>query len=145
VVHEGTWRGAPVAVKRLRGADAASLASLAAEVAALAGRRHPRLVTLLGACLDPAHACLVVELVPGGSLAARVTGVPPDRAGPGGGLPYGAVLRVGADVAAALAALHPTVVHRDVKPSNVLVAPVRGKREERGVRIPGHQIKNDGS
>ena len=124
VVHEATWRGAPCAVKLLIGADAASLASLAAEVAALAGRRHPRLVTLLGACLDPSRgACLVVELVPGGSLAARLASIPPSRAGPGGGLSYASTLRAGADVAAGLAALHPSVVHRDVKPSNVLCAP----------------------
>ena len=124
VVHEATWRGAACAVKRLIGADAASLASLAAEVAVLAGRRHPRLVTLLGACLDPSRgACLVVELVPGGSLAARLASIPPSRVGPGGGLFYASTLRLGADVAAGMAALHPTVVHRDVKPSNVLCAP----------------------
>jgi len=122
VVHAATWRGAPVAVKLLRGADPESLASFANEVAVLAGRRIPRVVTLYGACLDPERACLVQELVPGGSLAARLAAPGPYRSGPGGGMPYGAVLRVGADVAAALAALAPAVAHRDVKAANVLCA-----------------------
>lgn len=39
----------------------------------------------------------------------------------GRGLPLYKTLGVGADVAAALWTLHPTVVHRDLKPQNVML------------------------
>jgi len=58
---------------------------------------------------------LVMELLAGDTLANRL------RVGP---LPWPEAVRVGADVAAALAAAHRLgIVHRDVKPGNVMLTP----------------------
>lgn len=38
------------------------------------------------------------------------------------GLPLRHTLEIGADIAAALWHLHPTVIHRDLKPQNVLIS-----------------------
>jgi serine/threonine-protein kinase len=80
------------------------------------GRRldHPDIVRILDAGAATDALWLAMEAVPGGSLA-RYTRAP--RL-----LPEPLVLRLGARVAGALAHAHAAgVVHRDVKPSNVLV------------------------
>merc|ERR1712190_567925 len=43
-------------------------AELLAEISIISELRHPRLVTFVGACLDPSHVALVTELAPGGNL-----------------------------------------------------------------------------
>ena len=123
-VYRGRWRrgggGAPtpVAVKMLHmggAADAAELASFAAEVAVLARLSHPRIVRLLGACLAPPRVCMLEELVEGGSLHFFMHG-------PGGRrFTYRETLALAEDIAAAMAYLHPGVVHRDLKSQNVLL------------------------
>ena len=151
-VHRGLWKGREVAVKLLRAGggggggggggnhpgDSLELASFRQEVAVLARIRHPHVVSLLAACLTPPAVGLILELVPGGSLADRLAGrpqpalgrnpplsraPPPPRPRPGP-LPYPHLLRIGLDVATALAALHtgrPAIVHRDLKPANILL------------------------
>lgn len=76
---------------------------------------HPHIAALLdaGFAEDDRHY-LVFELVPGGSLA--------DRIAASGPLAWPEALEVGVQVADALAAAHEAgVLHRDVKPANILI------------------------
>lgn len=68
---------------------------------------------------------VVLELVAGGTLLDRLRD---------GELPPRQALRVGAEVAAALAAAHATgLVHRDIKPANVMLAPTGAKVVDFGI------------
>lgn len=106
----------PVAVKVLRTftADDADRARFSAEARTLARLNHPGLVMVLDAgTAEDDHPYLVMHLVEGPSLA--------DRIGEGR-LPHSAVAKIGRQVADALAYVHDNgVVHRDVKPGNVLL------------------------
>lgn len=108
----------PVAVKVLRdvGTDPSSRERFTSEARTLASLSHRNLVTVLDAGIDDGvdRPFLVMELVEGRSLSDAM------RAGP---LPPEEVARVGSQVAAALAFAHERgVVHRDVKPGNVLLS-----------------------
>jgi serine/threonine protein kinase len=56
-----------------------------------------------------------MELVEGGNLAGRIYHPSKRR------LDYLEILQIGADIASGLVYLHPAVVHRDLKPQNVLL------------------------
>lgn len=108
----------PVAVKRLHPhllPDEASRKRLAAEARAAAGLSHPVIVGIYDVDTEGDAPAIVMELVEGESLAARVV-----RDGP---LEPREAARLAADVAEALYHAHQRgVVHRDVKPGNVLIA-----------------------
>jgi serine/threonine protein kinase len=75
---------------------------------------HPNVVQVYDVVDDPDSPCLIMEYVPSQSLSDVVR----ER----GSLPPEEVARIGAQVAAGLAAAHAAgVVHRDVKPGNVLI------------------------
>jgi serine/threonine protein kinase/WD40 repeat protein len=75
---------------------------------------HPNLVGVHATGEASGRLFLVMDLVSGGSLA--------DRLARGGPLPWREVARVGAAIARGLSALHAAgIVHRDVKPANVLL------------------------
>ena len=75
---------------------------------------HPHAVTIYDVVDDGDYPCLIMQFVPSSSL----TGLLRER----GTLPPLQVGRIGADVASALQAAHEVgIVHRDVKPGNVLI------------------------
>ena len=86
-----------------------------AHEALAAGRlKHPDIVAVLGSGEAHGLAWMAMEFLPGRDLS--------QRAAPGRLLPVADVLRIGARVAEALAYAHRQgVLHRDVKPANVVV------------------------
>lgn len=81
------------------------------------GREHPNIVTVLDtATTASGRPCLVMDFVESGSLEDRLRNE--------GSLPVADVLAIGTVVADALAFAHERgVLHRDVKPANILVLP----------------------
>jgi serine/threonine-protein kinase len=78
--------------------------------------RHPHLVPILEAGEERGYHYLAVAYVEGGTLGDRIDAT--------GRLPLDECLRLAAEIASGLDALHANgIVHRDVKPSNVMLDP----------------------
>jgi serine/threonine protein kinase len=115
-LHDGDGR--TVALKVLRdelAADDGFRQRLAHEARAAAEVDHPNLAPVLEAGEADGRLYLAVRYVDGRSLAERLA--------TGGPLPVGELVPLAANVAAGLDALHRRgIVHRDVKPANILLA-----------------------
>jgi eukaryotic-like serine/threonine-protein kinase len=100
-----------VAVKVLR--EVEHERRFAAEARTLARLQHSNLVRLLDAGTDNGDAFLVLELLGGATVRELLDG---------GALPSDRVARIGGETATALAYIHRQgIVHRDVKPSNLML------------------------
>ncbi|XZE20706.1 protein kinase domain-containing protein [Pirellulaceae bacterium SH449] len=86
----------------------------AREAKAAAAVLHPNVIAIHTVASEDAHPFLVMQYVRGTSLQKRI-----DSQGP---LPLKDTLRIGAQIAAGLAAAHDQgLVHRDIKPANILL------------------------
>jgi len=110
--------GRDVAIKVLPGevaSDPERLARFEREARVLASLNHPNIATLHGFESEGALHFLVMELVPGETLADRL--IP-------GRLPTAEALPIFLQIAEGLEAAHEAgVVHRDLKPANVQITP----------------------
>jgi serine/threonine-protein kinase len=91
------------------------------EARVLARVRNPGIITVYDMLpVEQDRLGIVLEYVPGRSLDMEI---------PSGGLPWRRCAEIGTQVASALGAAHEEgIVHRDVKPSNILVEPNGGVR-----------------
>ena len=113
VVAVKTISAPPGAGRRSR---AAFLERFQREAKAAAKMQHPAIVTIFDVGIDEASGApfMVLEYLPGESLADRL-----DRVR----FPLGRAVQISLDLASALAFAHrQRIVHRDVKPANVLHA-----------------------
>jgi Tol biopolymer transport system component len=108
--------GRDVALKLLPHAIAAHpdrVARFQREAQLLASLNHPHIAQIYGLEDSPAGTALVMELVDGPTLAARLARGP---------MPLEEALTIGVQVAEALEAAHDKgIVHRDLKPANVML------------------------
>jgi serine/threonine protein kinase len=115
----------PLAVKALRlaaperGGEGLARDAFEREARTAMALRHPAIVTVHGVATLPGLGCIVMELLPGADLTRYTR--------PGHLLPEPLVLDLVARLAEALAHAHRQgVVHRDVKPANVMFDPASG-------------------
>jgi serine/threonine protein kinase len=100
------------------------------EARAAAGLSHPNICRLFDYGETDGRRYMVFELLPGGSLEDRLSARRP--------LPDAEAARIAGELASALAYAHAAgVVHRDVKPANVLFdGEGNAKLADHGSRVP---------
>jgi serine/threonine protein kinase len=115
-----TRLGRTVAIKLLNAkltGDVVSRQRFESEARSIASLTHPNVCTLYDIGEHDGTAFLVMELLQGDTLAARLARTK-------GGLPINEALSIAAQVAEALAFAHRhQIVHRDIKPANIMVTP----------------------
>jgi len=108
-----------VAIKVMHGEmsrDADQLERFRREARAVARLSHPHVVSVIDAGEDAGHPYIVLEYIEGETLKARIR-----RDGP---LPIGEAVAYAIEIGLALSAAHRArLVHRDVKPQNILIDP----------------------
>jgi tetratricopeptide (TPR) repeat protein len=99
-----------------RAGDAVAQRRLIHEARAAAALDHPNICAVHDIIIESdGHACIVMQFVEGETLSSRL------RRGP---LEPRQALLMAADVASALAAAHKRgIVHRDIKPQNIMITP----------------------
>ncbi|MBS0350607.1 MAG: protein kinase [Proteobacteria bacterium] len=115
-VYKGTYKFNEVAIKQLNSQhlSEAALDELKLEAGILGSMRSDYIVELRGICLEAPYYCLVMELMPKGSLYGLLQNSPD--------LPLSVRYRIGLDVCYGLYHLHEkNILHRDLKSLNVLL------------------------
>lgn len=111
-----------IAVKKIIPNSRQGVREFMAEIESLGRVRHRNLVNLQGWCKHRTDLLLIYDYIPNGSLDSLLYSVPRRS---GAVLPWNARLEIAKGIASGLLYLHEEweqiVVHRDVKPSNVLI------------------------
>ncbi|KAM6549404.1 hypothetical protein CsatB_021080 [Cannabis sativa] len=111
--------GVLVAIKRLAVGRFQGFQQFHAEIKTLGRLRHPNLVTLIGYHASETEMFLIYNYLPGGNLEKFIQ----ERSTRA--VEWRILYKIALDIARALAYLHdqcvPRVLHRDVKPSNILL------------------------
>eukprot|EP00817_Percolomonadidae_sp_ATCC50343_P000258 CAMPEP_0117430990 /NCGR_PEP_ID=MMETSP0758-20121206/10551_1 /TAXON_ID=63605 /ORGANISM="Percolomonas cosmopolitus, Strain AE-1 (ATCC 50343)" /LENGTH=966 /DNA_ID=CAMNT_0005219605 /DNA_START=278 /DNA_END=3181 /DNA_ORIENTATION=+ len=116
VVFRGKWRNTEVAIKKIKGSTMIDM-SFTREVNLMASLRHPNIVQFLGICITSQHRFIVTEYISGGSLDKWIFDSKKK-------LSLKKKINILLDIAQGMDYLHslsPPLVHRDLKPQNVLV------------------------
>eukprot|EP00268_Persea_americana_P004615 TRINITY_DN1148_c0_g2_i1.p1 TRINITY_DN1148_c0_g2~~TRINITY_DN1148_c0_g2_i1.p1 ORF type:complete len:954 (+),score=200.57 TRINITY_DN1148_c0_g2_i1:427-2862(+) len=118
-VYHADWNGTEVAVKKFLDQDLSgdALEQFRCEIRIMRRLRHPNVVLFMGAVTRPPNLSILTEFLPRGSLY-RLLHRPNIQ------LDEKRRLRMALDVAKGMNYLHtshPTIVHRDLKSSNLLV------------------------
>lgn len=119
VVWLGTCRGQEVAIKKLNteAFDDTTLLEISFEVQIMTHLHHPNIVLFMGTCLTPGHLSIVTEYCPKGDLYQLIHKA---------GFKFGFFQKclMSRDIASGINWLHennPPIIHRDIKPRNLLV------------------------
>src|SRR5713101_4133941 len=95
--------------------DPERMARFQREAELLASLNHPNIAIIHGLVESDGQRALVMELVPGETLGARIKR---------GAMPESEALPIALQIAEALEAAHEKgVVHRDLKPGNIMITP----------------------
>eukprot|EP00026_Physarum_polycephalum_P000443 Phypoly_transcript_00444.p1 GENE.Phypoly_transcript_00444~~Phypoly_transcript_00444.p1 ORF type:complete len:909 (-),score=141.61 Phypoly_transcript_00444:1068-3794(-) len=116
-VYRGTYRGADVAIKKLKhqNMDKKQLQEFTQEAAIMVGLRHPNILLFMGVCLEPAKLCIITELMSRGSLYDLLRDQNME-------IPFNLSVRMAIDCLKGLQFIHSAgFVHRDLKSPNLLV------------------------
>ncbi|KAJ6372762.1 hypothetical protein OIU76_027145 [Salix suchowensis] len=112
-------RNRRIAVKRFSGDTPQSYREFMAEISSLGKLSHPNIIKLLGFCLENEEKILVYEYMPKRSLEYQLFSKKPDRV-----LSWEIRLKIAMEIAEGLAYLHSLerpVIHKDLKPANILL------------------------
>jgi serine/threonine protein kinase len=119
----------PVAIKVMRGIldkDSEQLARFQREAEVIEELRHPNIVQMFAYDIADESPYLVMEYIPGPSLAAYLKSLHEQKQR----MPIGMVAQILKSIASALDYAHAKgIVHRDIKPANVLLRSQSGKVE----------------
>jgi serine/threonine protein kinase len=129
--------GRAVAIKALHARDTGTRERFLREARAIGAVLHPNILAVYDAGTDDNTPYLVMELAALGTLRDRI------RMGP---LPIETVREIGIQIARALAAAHAAdIVHRDVKPANILATGDLWKLADFGIaRLPDSTLTVEG-